>query len=170
MQGVLCLMRICREYVERRATKPAGNQRFHESLLVDDLAARGVDQQRALLHTHYRLLVDQRLGVRCKWAMQADDIRVAQHFVDIPYLRYAPWQHLIRGRGMVNQNLDVKWCDQFSCPPGDAPVSDQTKSLASQLRTAVPRFVKHTAAQLSVLLGNTTQQGEQQSHGMLGDN
>jgi len=40
--------------------------------------------------------------------MQTDDIRVPQHFVGIFHLRDASWQHLVRGRRMVNQNLDLK--------------------------------------------------------------
>ena len=49
------VVRLLREDVERGAGELAGAQRLDERLLVDQLAARGVDQARAVVHLRDRL-------------------------------------------------------------------------------------------------------------------
>ena len=66
--------RLDREDVERRACEVPALERLRERVLVDDAAARGVDESRALLHQAQLALPDQSLGLGCERQMDRDEV------------------------------------------------------------------------------------------------
>src|SRR5262249_39583782 len=51
------------EIIEGRARNPTLRDGFVERLVVDDRTARGIDQQRGLLHASQSLSIEQMMGV-----------------------------------------------------------------------------------------------------------
>ncbi len=69
--------------VEAGASDPAFLERADQRRLVDDAAARGVDQQRTRLHRAQFRFADQPLGRRRQRAVQCQGVGFAQHLLEI---------------------------------------------------------------------------------------
>jgi hypothetical protein len=70
--------RLALEDVERRGAQAPGHERLHEGVLVDEAAARGVDEDRARAHAGERGGVEQRRRVRRQRRVERHDVAALQ--------------------------------------------------------------------------------------------
>src|ERR1051325_1141880 len=68
--------------IERGATQMPPVERIGERILVDDLAARDVDENAALFHQRKALLVEEARCLRGPLAAHDDEIALRQHAVE----------------------------------------------------------------------------------------
>ena len=73
--------RLGLEHVERRAGDRLPAQRLQQGRLVDQAAARGVDEQRCRLHQRQALGVDDLARRRDQRRVEGDDVGAAQQRV-----------------------------------------------------------------------------------------
>ena len=78
--------RLLGEHVEGRARDVAGIERRAQRRLVDQPAARAVDDAHALLHRRERLAVDDVLGLLGQRRMQGDEIGAPDQLVELHLL------------------------------------------------------------------------------------
>ena len=67
------------ENIETRAGDFAVLQRRHQGRFVDDVAARGIDQEGARFHRLERVSADQVISRLAARAMQGNEIRLREH-------------------------------------------------------------------------------------------
>ena len=77
-QGVVQARRLGIEYIQTSAAQLARNQGRVQRSLVHLLAARGVDEQRAVFHARDEAGVDHLARLRRQRRMQADDVALRQ--------------------------------------------------------------------------------------------
>src|ERR1051325_3788807 len=86
-------------HVERGTAQMTALQRIGESVFVDDLASRDVDEYAALLHRGETIVVEQARGFRCPLTADHDDIAARKEPVEIfgtADLGETGRQHLVR--------------------------------------------------------------------------
>jgi hypothetical protein len=71
-------VRLLREDVERRSGQLAALQRLDERVLVDELAARGVDEARPVDHARDHLRVDDPARLGTERQVERDELRVGE--------------------------------------------------------------------------------------------
>src|SRR4029079_1142657 len=76
------LRRLLAEHVQRRARQLSRSQRLQHRALVDDAAARAVDQVRPLLHLRERRAVEQVLRLGDERNVQRDEVRLRDQLVE----------------------------------------------------------------------------------------
>src|SRR5439155_20866834 len=69
--------------IERDAAQPTLIERLGERVLIDDLAARDIDQDAALLHQREAVLVEEARRLRRPLTADRDDIGIRQKAVEI---------------------------------------------------------------------------------------
>ena len=74
--------RLDREHVERRAAQALFDERPLQRLLVDDAAARGVDEKRVGLHQREGARVDQTARRRVERHVERHDVRPFEQRVE----------------------------------------------------------------------------------------
>src|SRR5690242_6630189 len=87
--------------IERGATQMVAVERIGERDLVDDLAARYVDEDAALFHQRKALLVEEARCLRRPLAAHDDEVALRQHAVEVrgaPQFGEAGRQWLAGGR------------------------------------------------------------------------
>src|ERR1051326_7452701 len=87
--------------IERGAAQMAAVERIGERDLVDDLAARYVDEDAALFHQRKALLVEEARCLRRPLAAHDDEVALRQHAVEFrgaPQFAEARRQWLPRGQ------------------------------------------------------------------------
>jgi hypothetical protein len=62
-----------------------GIQRFAERLLIDQPAARAIDDAHALLREPKRLLADDIAGALGEWRVQGDEVGAAEQIVEFDF-------------------------------------------------------------------------------------
>ena len=70
------------EDVQRRTAEPAALQRGEEGLGVEQRAAPGVDDERAVLHLLDASAIEEMVRVRVERRVERDDVALLQQFVE----------------------------------------------------------------------------------------
>ena len=136
-----------REHIERGAANPLLLDRLGERDFVDQLAPRGVDQDRGRLHEFQTVGVDQMMRLVGQRDVQCHDVRRAQERVD----REQPHVQLSGALGqqirIVADDLHAEGSRHLRDVAADAPQSHDAHRLATQLRAleflAVPLAGSH---------------------------
>src|SRR5262245_27011973 len=81
VQRIVGRQRLLGEYVERGPTDAARAQRLSQRGLIDQLAARRVDEQRGRLHQADLARADDALRLLVERQMDADDVRATEQLV-----------------------------------------------------------------------------------------
>ena len=141
-------VRLGREHVERRARELPGPNRLDERLLVDERAARRVDEPRAVAHPRDRIAVDEAAGLVGEGRVERHDVRGAEQLVERLDLLdaqvaepVAPDERVVGDD--VHRQPERAPRDLLS----DPPEADHAERLPGQLDSAVARALPATLLQ-----------------------
>ena len=141
-------VRLGREHVERRACELPGPDRLDERLLVDERAARRVDEPRAVAHPRDRIAVDEAAGLVGEGGVERHDVRGAEQLVERLDLLdaqvaepVAPDERVVGDD--VHRQPERAPRDLLS----DPPEADHAERLPGQLDSAVARALPATLLQ-----------------------
>ena len=139
--------RLGAEHVDRRTAERAALQRCRQRHLIDDAAARGVDQHRALLHRRDAARVEQVARRVDQRHMQADHIGAGDHFVE------AGEAHAARGKRRVvgvhhrveGDHVHADALRELRGQLADRAEADQAQGLAADLAAVGQRIARPLA-------------------------
>ena len=126
------------EHVEPGARDPTLGQRLDERALVDEAAARGVDQEGGRLHQRQTLAVDELVGLGAVRRMDRDEIRLAEHIFELDQLD--PFRRGIGriGDRIVGQHAHLEAPAAPRERPADPAEPDDSDGRAPESRVEVP--------------------------------
>ena len=121
----------------------AALERVDQRLRIDEAAAPGVDQHRAVLHPRERPFVDQMVRRRQQRAVQADDVGVVQQFVERDIARAERDQLVVVRRHRVREYMHPEAHHDLREHAADDAGADHADGLAVQVEAeqAVQREV-----------------------------
>ena len=118
-----------------------------EILLVDDAAARAVDEAHALLHACDRLLVEHVLRIGIERHVHRDEIRLLDHFIERADGDAHRLGALLVDVRIVADDVHIEGKRALGDARADAPHADDAERLAAQLDAdillAVPLALLH---------------------------
>ena len=162
--------RLLRQHVESRREKAAGVEGVAHRVVVDELAARAVDEHGALRHERERVGVDHPAVFRRDARMDRDDVAAGEKLaegIDVGH----PFGRLARPR-VVDEHTRPEGGHDGGDPPSDGAVSDDADGRGADLRADVVENVIVRAPlavdDLPVALGDLPEAGEDHPHGVLG--
>ncbi len=125
--------RLLREYIERRARQLSALERGDECCVVDQFAARAVDDAHALLHGRERLGIDHALRLRRETDVQRDVVCLGKEFFQRQKRNAVLARHRRRDERIAADNFEA----EASCALGhfkaDAAEAEDAERLAAQL-------------------------------------
>ena len=126
--------RLLLENIEAGAGKPAGHQRVIQRLLLDDPAARGIDQIGGRLDPLQARCVEHPDRFRRLRAMNADEIGARQRCIEIGN-RFAARRLDLGGRlvGIIDQNIHFHGKTALGGAGADAAETDDQHRLAEEI-------------------------------------
>ena len=160
-QGIGRVERLALEHIERGAADPPFPQRGHERLLIDDGAARDVDQERVALHQADALAVDEPRRLRRQRTAQDHDIAFGHQHVEVER-RHALRQGSGGARGGGDRHRETELRDAVNGAADIAHADDahaQARKLACLVRMGASSRPAG-AAQIPVDAAKAAQQGE----------
>ena len=161
--------RLLGEHVERGAGEPARTQRCDERLLVDERAARGVDEQRAGPQQREPGRVDEAARRIRDRQVEADDVGGLERCIDRlgpldPELGHALGRHV----RVVGHDVHAERPRTRGHEPADAPEAEQRERLAVELDARVALALPLAVAQRALGRANVARERQQQRERVLG--
>ena len=146
-EWVAFFQRLAREDVDRRARDMPRLHGVSEILLVDDAAARAVDEAHALLHACDCLLVEHVLRIGIERHVHRDEIRLLDHFIERADGDAHRLGTLLVDVRIVADDVHIEGERALGDARADAPHADDAERLAAQLDTdvllAIPLALLH---------------------------
>jgi hypothetical protein len=141
-----------------------GVERGHERLLVDDAAARGVDQQRAALHLGHRRRPDEAAGLVGQRRVAGDEVGAGEELVQVDQLHAEPRRRLAADERVVAQHLHLEAARAVGGDAADVAESDDAEGLAHDLGAAelglLPLAALHRGGRLRDVAGQREQEAQ----------
>ena len=169
-EGRFRLQRLALEHVEARARDRAPVERRDQRLLVDDGAARGVDQVGRRLHRRQLRLADEVARLRVEGRVHGDVVGAAQQLVQrLHALDAVGAEHALAEVGVVRDHVQAERLGARDDRPRDVAQRHQPQRLAADgshraERAGPPAAVAHGRIEQRQLL----RAGEQQEHRLVG--
>jgi hypothetical protein len=160
--------RLLREYVERRAGEAALLQGGEQRLLVDQAAARAVDEERAPFHRPELGAAQQGPGGRPEGDVERQHIRVPQHLRPGRQVDAEPVRPLLRDIGIARHDPHAEAERAPRHLGADLPQADDAQGLAGQLRADEPVAPPLAGAERSLGLGDVADERQQHGQRVLG--
>ncbi len=110
-----------------------GGQSAIESVLVEEAAARGVDQADALLHHAYLVVADHVQGLFGARGVDADVVGLTQQLLEVDLLDVQLLETGVGDVGVVGDHPHLKAAGALRDQPADAAQADDAQGLAVQL-------------------------------------
>ena len=162
--------RLLRQHVESRREKAAGVEGVAHRVVVDELAARAVDEHGALRHERERVGVDHPAVFGCDSRVDRDDVAAGEQLAEGIDAGH-PLGRLVRPR-VVDEHARAEGGHDGGHPPPHCAVSDDADGRGADLRADVVEDVIVRAPlavdDLPVALGNLPEAGEDHPHGVFG--
>jgi hypothetical protein len=135
------------EHVERRAAELPARERRRDGRLVDDAAARGVDQDRAALHRREPSRVDEVPRRRDQRHVQRDDVGLREQRLETARLdaRVAPRRRVRRQRDVVADRAHAERAAHPRGTPADVAEADDAQRPAGDLAARRQRGARPAA-------------------------
>ena len=160
--------RLGREHVERGAGDAARRQRLEQRRLVDQPAARAIDQAQALLGQFQRLGVDDVPGLFRQRRMQGDEIGAAQQFLERDLFDAEIARPLVGQKRIVGDHLHLHAERAVGDDRADIAAADDAERLAENLDAEKFVLFPFAGAGRGVGFGNLPRQRQHQRDGVLG--
>ena len=161
--------RLLREDVQRGARELARAQRRDERLLVDERAARGVDEQRAGPQQRQARRVDQAARRRRDRQVEADDVGHRERRLDRLGLLGAELGDALRGHErVVGDGAHAERARPRGHEPADAAEAEQRERLVGELDAREALALPGAVAQRALGGADVARQREQQRERVLG--
>ena len=161
-------VRLGREHVERRACELPRSDRLDERLLVDERAARGVHEPRAVAHPPDRVAIDEAAGLVGERGVERHDVRGAEQLVERLGLLDTQVAEPVAAHERVVRD-DVH--RQAECAPrdllSDPSEADHAERLPGQLDSPVARALPATLLQRRMRLRDVSGERDDQSDRLL---
>ena len=129
-------VRLLREDVDRGAGEPARLERLDQRLLVDELAAGGVDQARAVLHLRERLGADHAARLVVQRQVERDEVGAREHALERVALDPGLAEALGRDERVVGDDVHLQPERRGARPAGR---SGRSRARRASSRPARPR-------------------------------
>ena len=160
--------RLALEHVERHARDLARVERILQRVLVDQPAARDVQQPHAVSHRGERGRVDEAFGLGCLGQVDRDEVRLGVDVLDAVGLLHAQLAVALGADERVEgKNAHVETTGALGHELSDAPEADDPERLFIELHAGVFRAVPFAFHQRRVRLRHVAGQGQQQRHRVL---
>ena len=161
--------RLLGEDVERRAREPPGAQRLDERRLVDERAARGVDEQRAGPQQRQPRAVDQAARGVGDGQVEADDVGDLERRLDRLGVLGAELGHALgRDVRVVGDRAHAERARPRRHEPADAAEAEQRQRLVGELDAGEALALPGALAQRALGGADVAGQREQQRERVLG--
>ena len=161
------LDRLAREDVDRRSRDMPRLHGVSEILLVDDAAARAVDEAHALLHACDRILVEHVLRILVQRHVHRDEVRLLDHLVERADRDAHRLGALLVDVRIVADDVHIEGERTLGDARADAPHADDAERLAAQLDADVLLAVPLPLLHRLVGDGNVTAHRKHHRHRML---
>ena len=159
-QRVIRLQRLGVENVEPDVADVPALERLDQRRLVDQRAARGIDQDRARLHARDALGAQESAGRVIEHQVEGDHIGVRQQCVELAE------RHASAARPVPTDHVHADTLADARHLAPDTAEPDHAQRLAVELHAFLRR--PHARAHLAVHAGHVTRGGEHQCNRMLG--
>ena len=160
--------RLPREHVEGGARHLARLERLVQVRLLDQPAARAIDDAHARLHATDRLGIDdapRRVG---EWDVKGDEIGPAEQLVERHLLDMKRRGPFGREVGIVGDHLHAQAERPLGHESADVAAADYRQGLAGELDSHEARFLPLARLGRAVCGGNLAGEGEEEGDGVLG--
>ncbi len=122
----------------------AAVQGVANGVIIDERAARTVDQHRPRRHHGELFRADHALGFRRSARVQANDARTEEQFIEFDILRQIS-KDLRLGVGIIRKDVTSDPAEHSGYAAADRAVADQTSSAILQFQSALVVLVVITA-------------------------
>ncbi len=160
--------RLLDEHVEGRARDLPGIERLPQRLLVDQPAARTIDDAHALLHRRDRSGIDDVLGLVGQRRVQRDEVGALEQFRKIDLLDSKIARALGRQERIVGDHLHAQAVAAVGHDRADIAAADDAERLGGDLDPHEAVLLPFAGLRRSVGLRDLTRQREHQRDGVLG--
>ena len=163
--------RLRLEGIEPRRQQLAGVQRRHHGLLIDDVAACAIDQDRAALHAGKALGVDDVMVGFAAGAMQREDVALGHQLVERHVAGVELLLDLFAGPvGIMIDDLDFEALQALGDVLADIAEAENADRLAGQLAAERTQLGVDPFARAHAAVGHrdAPQRAQDQQHGVLG--
>ena len=161
-------VRLLREDVDRSAGEPARLECLEQRRLVDELAARGVDQPRPLLHLADRLRADHATRLVVQRQVERDEVGAGEHALERVRLDAGLPEAIGGDERVVGDHVHLQPERAPRDLLADAAETEDAERLLGELDPAPLRALPASRDERRVRLGDVAGEREQQADGVLG--
>ena len=162
------LGRLLAEHVEARAGDVAGDQEVTHRQLVDQAAARAVDDAHALLGLHQVGAAEDVLGLLGERRVHGDEVGARQHLVERRLLDAELLGALVGQEGIVGDHAHLEADGALGDDRADVAATDQAQRLEAELGAHEAVLLPLAGLGRGVGVGDLAGHGEHQGDGVLG--
>ncbi len=160
--------RLRRVDVDGRGLDLAALQPLSYGRFVKQLAARGVDEDDAVLHLGDGVSVDELGRGRIERSVEGDVVRLAQQFIHLDQHDAHLARRLFQGQRVKDEDVHAERLGPLGDQLADTAEADDAQHLISELDTDEVAAPPLASLQRAVGLGDVAADGQHEGHGQLG--